>query len=366
MEETNIFNNKKLALLDTESTGLDEDDEVLEIAIIDETGATLLHSYVRPERHIAWPDAERVNHISPDMVKDAPTAAELAPRVREIFANADEIVGYNVFFDLNLLRAWDVNTDDKKHVDVMQIFAAIYGDWNDYFGDYQWKSLSTAADYYKLNDYKPHDALTDVKATLYVYEHILEEERFEEYVKQHPCATVDFGRYPQGANGEVEPIKWYVLERENGKAFLLCKNAIDCRSYNDTDGDPDLSWETCTLRSWLNNDFYNEAFTPEEQKKILGTDDKLSLLDKEAFESLRFDVKPCMPTPWAVKHGWCVTEQPYDWWLSSVKTEVYSNYKNVSYKNYAWYAMVSKWLHTMSVGVPFCVRPVMWVDDNIL
>ena len=83
--------------------------------------------------------------------------------------------------------------------------------------------------------------------------------------------TVKFGSYPQSdANGnKKEPIEWIVLDRQSDKTLLLSKYIIDCKCYNDEF--KDVTWENCTLRNWLNNDFYNSAFSSSEQNKILTT-----------------------------------------------------------------------------------------------
>lgn len=57
--------------LDAETTGLNRyDDEILQLSIIDGSGAILFSEYVKPVRHERWTDAEKVNHISPSMIKD--------------------------------------------------------------------------------------------------------------------------------------------------------------------------------------------------------------------------------------------------------------------------------------------------------
>lgn len=49
-------------------------------------------------------------------------------------------------------------------------FAEIYGEWNDYYGNYKWQKLTIAAYYYGYNfDDSAHDSLEDAKATLVVY-----------------------------------------------------------------------------------------------------------------------------------------------------------------------------------------------------
>lgn len=80
-----------------------------------------------------------------------------------------------------------------------------------------------------------------------------------------------FGGYEQDndlSNGK-EPIAWRVLAIVNGKALLLAEKILDCRPYNTKDSG--VTWETCTLRAWLNNDFFNDAFNSGEKAKILAT-----------------------------------------------------------------------------------------------
>jgi len=82
---------------------------------------------------------------------------------------------------------------------------------------------------------------------------------------------VTFGKYEQDNNtgNGKEPIEWQVLEIKDGKALLISKYGLDEKPYN-TEYKL-VTWETCTLRRWLNNDFMNAAFTGEEQGRITFT-----------------------------------------------------------------------------------------------
>ena len=161
-----------IIVLDTETTGLDpfgERDEMLQLSIIDGDGNTLLDTYIKPKWHDVWPGAESVNGISPEMVKDAPSPEELVPAVKGIFESADVLVGYNVNFDLAFLSVWGICLEERQVVvDVMQEFAEVYGEWNDYFESYKWQKLTTAAQYYGFR-FQAHNSLEDARATLYVY-----------------------------------------------------------------------------------------------------------------------------------------------------------------------------------------------------
>ena len=82
---------------------------------------------------------------------------------------------------------------------------------------------------------------------------------------------VTFGEYPQTAAGEdMTPIEWLILARYGNKALLISRYGLDAQPYN-TDF-TDVTWETCTLRTWLNGTFYNKAFSSAEQAAILTTD----------------------------------------------------------------------------------------------
>ena len=111
------------------------------------------------------------------------------------------------------------------------------------------------------------------------------------------CIT--FGNYWQeDTNGdgkidqtdEKQPIKWRVLSVDGDDAFLLADNVLDCQPYNKSGKDvnlQDTTWENCSLRKWLNEDFMNAAFSKGEQESIIETkvqngtsDDGNETLDK--------------------------------------------------------------------------------------
>ena len=81
---------------------------------------------------------------------------------------------------------------------------------------------------------------------------------------------IKFGKYEQDddvSNGR-EDIEWQVLDVDTGKkrVFVVSKYAIDAQPYNYEDAE--VTWETCSLRNWLNVSFYNSAFSSDERKRI--------------------------------------------------------------------------------------------------
>ncbi len=164
----------KEIVIDTETTGLDTfDDELLQVSIIDTDGNVVFDSYFKPIRHNEWYEAQNVNHISPEMVADAPTIYEKAAEINAIISQADLVIGYNVGFDLMMLANNGViSIKDIKSYDVMERFAEIYGEWSEWYQNYKWQSLARAAEYcgydWSRQNGKEHNSLADCFATLFV------------------------------------------------------------------------------------------------------------------------------------------------------------------------------------------------------
>lgn len=81
--------------------------------------------------------------------------------------------------------------------------------------------------------------------------------------------VITFGRYEQDnktSNG-MEPIEWRVLAREGNKALLLAQKGLDTQPYHETESV--VTWETCTLRAWLNREFYETAFEGAERDAVV-------------------------------------------------------------------------------------------------
>ena len=88
--------------LDTETTGLHNTAEIIEICIIGPDGQALLDSLVRPRRSIP-PNVVRVHGITDEMVRGAPTWLHLWPRLEAILRGG--LMGaYNAEFDLRMFQ----------------------------------------------------------------------------------------------------------------------------------------------------------------------------------------------------------------------------------------------------------------------
>ena len=112
-----------------------------------------------------------------------------------------------------------------------------------------------------------NDAVSKVnKSSLLPHSSMMAEEESNEL----ECVT--FGRYRQSTNADSkdEPIQWLVLDRDDKTVLLISKYALECRPYNTANAN--ITWESSTLRKWLNSDFYNTAFSTEEKSGIMLSD----------------------------------------------------------------------------------------------
>ena len=133
--------------LDTETTGLDSKAEIVEISIVDHDDTLLFESLVRPTRPIP-PDSSRVHHITNEMVKSAPTWAEVWPSVRT-HLDRRVIAIYNEEYDLRLMQQshqvhrmpWQ---ERYKSICIMKLYAQFRGIFDPRRRTYRFFSLEEA------------------------------------------------------------------------------------------------------------------------------------------------------------------------------------------------------------------------------
>ena len=198
---------------------------------------------------------------------------------------------------------------------------------------------------------------------------------------------IKFGTYPQTKTGDKLDIEWLVLEVKDGKALVISKYALDCKEYNTRI--IDVTWETCTLRKWLNNNFINAAFSADEKAMIPtvtvtaeknpkhrtepgnATQDQVFLLSiAEVNKYLSsVDTRQCKPTDYAVRGETDVKRSNGNcwWWLRS--PGILQN--NAAYvSNVGAVQESGHYVGTiMESGSRYgnndtAVRPAMWIDLN--
>lgn len=237
----------KKVVLDFETTGLNSEiDEILQVSIIDQDGNVLINDYCRPQKNSSWKEAEAIHGISPNMLLNKKPFEEYVETLSNILTDTDEIIIYNASFEISFLKKYGVNFNDNIY-DLMLEFAEIYGQWNEYFGSYTWKSLIDCCLYYGYYLSNAHDSLEDCKATLYCYNKVInKEDRYEgkEYIGKTVKEFLD-GAWEKVDNNSiklriypigVKRIKGYFYGEIKGyddiKYKELLNNRIHDISYN--------------------------------------------------------------------------------------------------------------------------------------
>ncbi len=153
--------------LDTETTGLGNGDEVVDIAVLDNTGRVLLDTLVKPRRSIPA-DSIAIHGIDDTMVRDAPTWPEVYPLLIELLVTYRHLVVYNADFDRRLIgqscSAYALAPLQSRWHCAMKRYAAYAGDWNTSFGNYRWVNLGQAVRRLGLNVPADHRAVSDARA----------------------------------------------------------------------------------------------------------------------------------------------------------------------------------------------------------
>jgi len=166
--------------LDTETTGLEKQDEIIEISILGDRGETLMQSLVKPSQAIPI-SSERIHGISNAAVQAAPAWPILWMQLRPILLNR-VIVAYNADFDIRMMRQshgryrlpWKENL---KTVDLLKIYAQYRGEWDDQKRGWKFVSLSTAGKECGISLPNAHRALADCLLTRALLHFIAESEK---------------------------------------------------------------------------------------------------------------------------------------------------------------------------------------------
>lgn len=176
---------EKLLYLDTETTGLEHHDEIIEIAIMDDDGQPVINSLVKPAKARVSDSARRVHHISDSDLVTAPTLAMLWPQIEQVTFQRSVLI-YNKDFDLGKLRrslwANGVTLPNRPEGDlgffpwcVMNLYAEYWGEWNSYRQSYRWQTLDRAVRQCGIKQVQDHRALGDCQLTRLVLHHMAEQ-----------------------------------------------------------------------------------------------------------------------------------------------------------------------------------------------
>lgn len=189
-----------------------------------------------------------------------------------------------------------------------------------------------------------------------------------------PGETFLFGSYGGDA------LEWRVLDARGGNALIITEYVVDAMPYNIEF--IAATWDSCTLRAWLNEDFYNTAFGTGEKSRIMrtmvvnkgnsergtpggvDTEDLIFVISEEEARMYFSDndlgvvMAKAQATPYATSRGARVigTEANAYWWLRSPG----HNERQAMYVDNG-----GKLQGYVGEGVSFAthgVRPAMWIE----
>lgn len=162
--------------LDTETTGMHNSAEVIEIGIIDDDGTVLFDSLVRPRGKID-PAAGRVHGITLAELVSAPTWEEIWPQAEAVLVG-HRVGVYNAEFDLRLMKQSHKQTwlrwtlPEQNFFDIMKLYARFYGDWDPVHRSFRYQSLELAGRQCKISLPNAHRAIDDCLLTRALLHHI--------------------------------------------------------------------------------------------------------------------------------------------------------------------------------------------------
>lgn len=196
---------------------------------------------------------------------------------------------------------------------------------------------------------------------------------------------ITLGSYPQNNldYSKREPIEWLVLDKKDNSLLCISKYLLDCKPYHEIL--EKTVWAKCTLHDWLNNAFFNDAFTRAEQQQICVTDvindeqhpeyntkDRIFLLSQEEVEAyFEFEERATKTTAYARTQGaWFLDEKEAEseyelntgsWWLrypDSIEDEDAGFYDGVDCVNFDGYIEEdADYITARNCSV----RPAFWV-----
>jgi DNA polymerase-3 subunit epsilon len=155
--------------LDTETTGREAWDEIVEICLLESDGSVCLNSLVRPTRKISR-EASAIHGLTDDQVTAAPTWPEVWSQVEAVLTDR-RVAIYNAAFDVKMLarthRAHGLpwTFPETNFFCVMLLYAQFKGDWNPRRRAYRWHRLEEAGRHLNIALPNAHRAQADARLT---------------------------------------------------------------------------------------------------------------------------------------------------------------------------------------------------------
>ena len=199
----------------------------------------------------------------------------------------------------------------------------------------------------KLGDYSDAaERVEDIRATL-------EENQLMGLRNSQVGDRVEFGFYHDHDTGRYGN-EWQVLARDGDRLLLITNTTVGMRKYNDSEND--ISWQNSTLRTWLNGEFMEDAFTDSQRDMVQTTDvtcDDGTVVQDRCYIISADEARELFQATedWEINHDRTTTD---NWWLRSSSTD--SEHKDIGWMNGSLF--LDGYTPTSTCGV----RVAVWVE----
>jgi DNA polymerase III subunit epsilon len=154
--------------LDTETTGLDRSDEIIEISIIDDDGQLLFGSLVKPTQSIPAAST-RIHGICDADVRSSLAWPLVWQQVKGVLFEKTVVI-YNESFDLRLMQQSHTRhrltwKEQIKSFDLLKLYAEFRGEWDPVRRSYRYHSLANAGAHCGISLPNAHRATADTLLT---------------------------------------------------------------------------------------------------------------------------------------------------------------------------------------------------------
>lgn len=177
-----------LVVLDTETTGLGSDAEVIELSAINGYGEVLIDTLIKPVYPVPY-EAIDVHGITNYMLADKRTWLDIKDEFEKIISGKT-VVAYNSGYDARLIKqSYETHgLTIPAHIEqnligncAMLVYASFNGEWDSHREQWKWQRLTNAAEQCNIKAKGAHRALADARMTLGVIDFMAENRDFTTY-----------------------------------------------------------------------------------------------------------------------------------------------------------------------------------------
>ena len=181
----------KYIILDTETTGIEEDDRIIQLAyIVIDDKQTIYQTFCKPEKEIGF-QAMAVHHITPEMIEEADKIENTKEYkfLQEVNNPDNYLVIQNAKFDLAMLQKEGFE-NQMKVIDTLVIARHLFSGFESHseqFLRYKlglYKLEPAILEEFKIKEIAAHDAIGDILVLKLLFDYLKNIENITEEFKQ--------------------------------------------------------------------------------------------------------------------------------------------------------------------------------------